>query len=81
MHGMLFNSNVNMWQMSLKGHNVITISRLYKNIKHNYKTIFSIANGLLFRKQESLLPPISPISKLAEGFSKFFFFKLKLTIL
>ena len=48
----------------------------YKQItlehKCDYKTIFSIANGLLFRKQESLLPPISPASELAEGFSEFF---------
>ena len=53
----------------------------YKQIiqehKHDYKTIFSTANGLLFRKQEFLLPPISPISKLAEGFSKFFQTKIE----
>ena len=39
---------------------------------HDYKTIFSIANRLLFRKQESLLPLISLISELAEGFIEFF---------
>ena len=46
--------------------------QIIKEHKHDYKTIFNIANGLLFRKQESVLPPIRPISVLAEDFSEFF---------
>ena len=44
--------------------------------KHDYKTIFSLASGLIFRKQEFLLSPISPVSKLAEGFREFFHTKI-----
>ena len=58
-----------------KYHQNTTVQSLQQIIlehKHDYKNIFSIANGLLFRKQESLLQPISPVSKLAEGFSKLF---------
>ena len=36
------------------------------------KLIFNIANGLLFRKQESVLPLTRPILVLAEDFSEFF---------
>ena len=46
--------------------------QIIKEHKHDYKTIFNIANGLLFRKQESALPPTRPISVLAEDFSEFF---------
>ena len=38
----------------------------------NFKAIYKIVNGLLHRKQESPLPPITPLSKLAEEFSEFF---------
>ena len=48
----------------------------YKNIiaenRTNFKAIYKIVNGLLHRKQESPLPPITPLSKLAEEFSEFF---------
>ena len=40
--------------------------------KHNFKTIYKIANELLFRKQESPLPSITPATALADGFSDFF---------
>ena len=43
-----------------------------KEHKYDYKTIFNIPNGLLFRKQESALSPTRPISLLAEDFSEFF---------
>ena len=46
--------------------------QIIKEHKHDYKTIFNIANGLLFRKQESALPLIRPISVLAEEFSELF---------
>ena len=46
--------------------------QIIKEHKHGYKAIFSIANGLLFRKQESALPLTRPISVLAEDFSEFF---------
>ena len=48
----------------------------YKNItaenRTDFKAIYKIVNGLLHRKQESPLPPITPLSKLAEEFSEFF---------
>ena len=40
--------------------------------KNDYKAIFNISNSLLFRKQESPLPNTTPLSALAEDFSKFF---------
>ena len=40
--------------------------------KKDYKAIFNIANSLLFRKQDSPLPEIHPLSVLAEDFSEFF---------
>ena len=46
--------------------------QIIKEHKHDYKTIFNITNGLLFRKQESILPPTRPIPVLAEDFSEFF---------
>ena len=46
--------------------------QIIKEHKHDYKTIFNIANGLLFRKQESVLLLTRPISVLAENFSEFF---------
>ena len=51
--------------------------QIIKEYKHNYKTIFNITNGLLFRKQQFALPLTRPISVLAEDFSEFF--KLRLT--
>ena len=48
----------------------------YKNIiaenRTNFKAIYKIVNGLLHRKQGSPLPPITPLSKLAEEFCEFF---------
>ena len=44
--------------------------QIIKEHKHDYKIIFNIANGILFRKQESALP--STRSVLAEDFSEFF---------
>ena len=72
MDGMHFTTNVIMWQISSKAAQCNHYKQIIQKHKHGYKTIFSIDNGLLFRKQESLLPPISPISELAEGFSEFF---------
>ena len=46
--------------------------QIIKEHKYDYKTIFNIANGILFRKQESALPPTVSISVLAENFSEFF---------
>ena len=46
--------------------------QIIKEHKHDYNTIFNIANGLLFRKQESALPPTRPISVLAKEFREFF---------
>ena len=40
--------------------------------KKDYKAIFNIANSLLFRKQDSPLIEICPLSVLAEDFSEFF---------
>ena len=45
---------------------------IIKEHKYDYKTIFNIANGILFRKQESALPPTRSISVLAENFNEFF---------
>ena len=45
---------------------------IIKEHKYDYKTIFNIANGILFRKQESTLPPTESVSVLAENFSEFF---------
>ena len=44
--------------------------------KHNFNTIYKIANELLFRKQESLLPSITPATALGDGFSNFFTTKI-----
>ena len=49
--------------------------------KKDYKAIFNIANSLLFRKQDSPLPEISPLSVLAEDFSEFFEGKIDKIIL
>ena len=46
--------------------------QIIKEHKPDYKTIFNITNGLLFRKQESALPLTRPISVLAEDFREFF---------
>ena len=46
--------------------------QIIKEHKYDYKTIFNITNGILFRKQESALPPTGSISVLAENFSEFF---------
>ena len=52
----------------------------YKEIIHeshiDYKAIFSIANSLLFRKSDSPMPDIKPLSTLAEGFNEFFYIKI-----
>ena len=52
----------------------------YKEIiqeNHNdYKAIFNIANSLLFRKSDSPMPDIKPLSTLAEGFNEFFYIKI-----
>ena len=52
----------------------------YKEIIHenhnDYKAIFNIANSLLFRKTDSPMPNIKPLSALAEGFSEFFYTKI-----
>ena len=40
--------------------------------KKDYKAIFNIAHSLLFRKQDSPLPEICPLSVLAEDFSDFY---------
>ena len=49
--------------------------------KNDYKAIFNIANSLLFRKQESPLPNITPLSALAEDFGEFFEGKIDRIIL
>ena len=46
--------------------------QIIKEHKYDYKTIFNITNGILFRKQESALPPTRSVSVLAENFSEFF---------
>ena len=52
----------------------------YKEIIHencnDYKAIFNIANSLLFRKTDSPMPNIKPLSALAEGFSEFIYTKI-----
>ena len=45
---------------------------MIKENKKDYKAIFNIANSLLFRKEDSPLPEICPLSVLAEDFSEFF---------
>ena len=45
--------------------------QIIKEHKYDYKTIFNIANGILFRKQESALPPTESVPVLAENFSEF----------
>ena len=45
---------------------------IIKEHKYDYKTIFNITNGILFRKQKSVLPPTESVSVLAENFSEFF---------
>ena len=42
----------------------------------DYKAIYNIANSLLFRKSESPIPDIKPLSLLVEGFNKFFHAKI-----
>ena len=48
----------------------------YKQIisenKHDYKTIFNIANGILFRNQATALPSAETASVLADNFSDYF---------
>ena len=52
----------------------------YKEIIHensnDYKAIYNIANSLLFRKSDSPMPDIKPLSILAEGFNEFFYIKI-----
>ena len=48
MHGMLFISNVIMWQISSKHNHYMQIILEHKQ---DYKAFFSITNGLLLRKQ------------------------------
>ena len=49
--------------------------RIHEN--HNdYKAIYNIANSLLFRKSESLVPDIKPVLLLVEGFNEFFYTKI-----
>ena len=52
----------------------------YKEIiqeNHNdYKAIYNIANSLLFRKSESPIPDIKPLSLLVEEFNEFFHAKI-----
>ena len=61
-----------MWQTSLRKHKQNHYKQIIKEHKHDFKTIFNITNGLLFRKQESILPLTRPISVIAEDFSEFF---------
>ena len=49
--------------------------------KKDYKAIYNITNNLLFRKQDSPLPNITPLSVLAENFSEFFEGKIDRIIL
>ena len=62
--------------------NIIKMAQLnyYKEIIHekhnNCKAIFNIANSLLFRKTDSPIPHIKPLSAPAEGFSEFFYTKI-----
>ena len=52
----------------------------YKEIIHenhnDYKAFYNIANSLLFRKSESPMPDIKPLSLLMEGFNEFFYIKI-----
>ena len=52
----------------------------YKKIIHencnDYKAIYKIVNSLLFRKSDSPMPDIKPLSLLAEGFNEFFYTKI-----
>ena len=52
----------------------------YKEIIHenhnDYKAIYSFANSLLFRKSDSPMPDIKPLSILAECFNEFFYIKI-----
>ena len=52
----------------------------YKGIIHenhnDYKAIFNIANSLLFRKSDSPMPDIKPLSTLAEDLNEFFYIKI-----
>ena len=48
---------------------------IYENC-NNYKAIFNIANSLLFRKSDSPIPDMKPLSTLAEGFNEFFYIKI-----
>ena len=43
---------------------------------NDYKAIYNIANSLLFRKSESPIPDVRPLSLLAEGFNEFFHAKI-----
>ena len=52
----------------------------YKEIIHencnDYKAIFNIANSLLFRKSDSRMPDIKPLSTLVGGFNELFYIKI-----
>ena len=43
---------------------------------NDYKAIYNIANSLLFRKSDSPMPDIKPLSLLVEGFNEFFYIKI-----
>ena len=46
------------------------------SIRHDYKAIFNITYSLLFRKSDSPIPDIKPLSTLAEGFNEFCYIKI-----
>ena len=50
MHGMLFTNNVEHVANIIKEAQCNHYKQIIQEHKHDYKTIFSIANGLLFRK-------------------------------
>ena len=62
--------------------NIIELAQCqyYKEIIHenhnDYKAIYNIANSLLFRKSDSPMPDIKPLSLLVEGFNKFYYTKI-----
>ena len=62
--------------------NIIKMTQwnFYKVIIHenhnDYKAIFNITNSLLFRKTDSPMPNIKPLSALVEGFSEFFYTRI-----
>ena len=45
---------------------------IHENL-NDYKAIFNIANSLLFRKTDSPMPNIKPLSAMEEGFSEIFY--------